>query len=180
MESWVPPPVVRPIRPDEHARAATVVLAAYADLGLDLGPYRASLADVAGRASAADVLVAVAGGRMLGTVTYVDGSDNAYAEFDDDDAAGMRMLAVDPAAQCRGVGAALVETCIDRARAGGRRVLVLHTTAVMDAARQLYERRGFRRAPARDWSPEPHVHLQGYELVVGAAAPRHVGRTVGS
>ena len=170
-------PVVRPILPDEHERAAAVVLAAYAGLGVDLGPYRASLADVAGRASAAEVLVAVADARVVGTVTFVDGSDNAYAEFDDDDAAGIRMLAVDPAAQRRGVGWALVEACIVRARAAGRRVIVLHTAAGMDVARRLYERHGFRRTPQRDWWPQPHVFLRGYELVVGAAAD--AGRTLG-
>lgn len=176
--SGVPSPVVRPVLPDEHERAAAVVLAAYGDLGIDLGPYRASLADVAGRASAADVLVAVVDGRVVGTVTYVDGSGNAYAEFDDDDAAGIRMLAVDPAVQGRGVGGALVEACITRARAAGRRVIVLHTTSGMAAARRLYKARGFRRTPTRDWWPQPHVFLRGYELAVDIDAEQRAGRTV--
>jgi ribosomal protein S18 acetylase RimI-like enzyme len=74
------------------------------------------------------------------------------------------MLAVDPRFQGRGAGAALMAACLDRARADGRHRLVLHTTADNAFARAMYERMGFRRDPARDWDPDPAVHLVGYEL----------------
>ena len=101
---------------------------------------------------------------VVGAVTYVPGRDNRFAEFDDPDAAGIRMLAVDPAAQRRGAGAALVAACVDRAVAAGRGRIVLHTTDEMVTARRLYGRMGFRRAPDRDWWPEPHIALLGYVL----------------
>jgi GNAT superfamily N-acetyltransferase len=164
-------PLVRPIRAGEMARLSRITLDAYAQLGVDVGPYRAELADVAGRAAVADVLVAVSSTTVLGGVTYVADADNPYAEFHDSDAAGVRMLAVDPAAQGRGVGGALVDVCIARAAATGRRRVVLHTTAAMLAAGRVYARRGFRRAPERDWSPREGILLLGYELPL-------VGRSV--
>jgi len=160
--------VVRPVRPAEHHRVADLTLAAYDRLGIDVGPYRASLADVAGRAAEALVLVAMRRVHLVGAVTYVPDRDNGYAEFDDPAAAGIRMLAVDPDAQGAGVGAALVEACVARAAAAGRRHVVLHTTAEMAAAQRLYRRLGFERAPTLDWRPQPHVALLGYVLRVDA------------
>jgi ribosomal protein S18 acetylase RimI-like enzyme len=160
--------MIRPVRPAEHDRVAEVTMAAYDRLGVDVGPYRASLADVAGRAAEALVLVALRGERLVGAVTYVPDRDNGYAEFDDPTAAGIRMLAVDPDAQGAGVGAALVEACVTRAVAAGRRHVVLHSTAQMAAAQRLYRRLGFERAPTLDWRPQPHVALRGYVLRVDA------------
>jgi ribosomal protein S18 acetylase RimI-like enzyme len=155
---------VRPVRVDEHERVARLTLAAYDALGAPRGRYRATLADVAGRVARAPVLVGVRGRDVVGAVTYVPDRDNALAEFADPDAAGIRMLAVDPPAQRSGTGRALVTACVDRAVASRRRSVVLHTTDEMVAARRLYERMGFARAPDRDWRPEPHVALLGYVL----------------
>lgn len=169
---------IRPIRTDETEALSGLTLDAYADLRVDIGPYRATLGDVAVRARRADVLVALDRGRLLGGVTYVSDHHNPYAEFADTDAAGIRMLAVAPDAQHRGVGAALVDACIARAAAAGRRRIVLHTTSAMDVARRLYERRGFVRASDRDWSPQPGIRLLGYELAMMHDPTPTRGRTV--
>ncbi len=158
---------VRAIDDHELRDAGELTLAAYLALEwpiIDPG-YRDELADVDARAAEAAVLVAVdteEGGGLLGSVTYVDGPANRYAEFTDEDAAGMRMLAVRPEAQGRRVGDALVAACIDRARRDGKAKLVLHTTTWMPAARRLYERLGFQRDEQRDWRPVPEVELLGY------------------
>jgi ribosomal protein S18 acetylase RimI-like enzyme len=160
---------IRPLRADEHDALAELTVRAYAPVHGEVvdGPYLDDLLDVAGRAAAAEVLVAVDGdGTLLGGVTYVPDRTSAMAEFDDEDAASVRMLAVDPGFQGRGAGAALMAACIDRARADGRNRLVLHTTAENTFARAMYERMGFRRDPARDWRPDPAVQLVGYELVL--------------
>ncbi|MHB1499119.1 MAG: GNAT family N-acetyltransferase [Acidimicrobiales bacterium] len=47
------------------------------------------------------------------------------------------MLAVDPPAQVRGVGRALLDACIERARQLGRAGLFLHSTPWMEAAPSL-------------------------------------------
>jgi GNAT superfamily N-acetyltransferase len=155
---------VRPIRDDEIAALSEITVAAYGTLAMDVGDYRDTLADVADRVRSAMVLVAVDGDRVLGGVTYVPDATSTYAEFTDDDGAGIRMLAVDPAVRGGGVGEALVAACVAMARADGRSRVVLHTTDAMAAARRLYARLGFIRAADRDWSPQPGITLLGYEL----------------
>ena len=76
----------------------------------------------------------------------------------------VRLLAVAPAARGRGIGAALMQECVRRARASGRAVLTLHTTDMMRVARHLYERMGFVRAPELDFHPAPGLTIRGYRL----------------
>ena len=76
----------------------------------------------------------------------------------------MRMLAVAPAAQGRGVGARLIAACVDRAAGAGKACLLLHTTAPMVVAHRLYERAGFRRDPERDRVLEGGLLLLAYVL----------------
>jgi GNAT superfamily N-acetyltransferase len=157
---------VRAVCAGEYDDLARITVDAYLAIpGVDLGAgYVEELADVERRAREAEVLVAVdEGGKLLGGVTYV-GALGPWAEFSDPAEAGVRMLAVDPAAQGAGVGTVLVEACIARARAGDRARLTLHTTASMPAAQRLYERLGFRREPDRDWEVDGGLLLLGYVL----------------
>ena len=159
---------VRPIRPDEYERAGTLTVDAYEALpGGIVGDYGRVLADVVGRVEGAVVLVAAEADDVLGTVTYVPDAESPYAEDLRDGEAGIRMLAVDPAAQGRGIGSALVDACIARARADGRRGLFLSSTPIMAAARRVYERSGFVRTPDRDWEPWPDFPLWTFALDLG-------------
>ena len=134
----------------------------------DHAAYVDELRDVARRARHCTIYAAVdESGRVLGGVTYVPGPGTPYSESERDDEAGFRMLAVDPSVQGRGVGQALVEACIARARADGRSALVLLTLPSMHAAHRLYERLGFARAPDRDWEFAPGSVLLGYLLPLG-------------
>jgi GNAT superfamily N-acetyltransferase len=158
---------VRAVAADEHAVLGALTRLAYETLdgAVHEPDYYAELEDVASRAAVAEVLVAIDDeGGIVGGVTFVADVDNPYAEFDDPEAAGMRMLAVAVNEQGRGAGEALVLACIDRARVAGRRRLRLHTTPWMPAAHRLYERLGFRRAPDHDWLPVPEIPLLAYVL----------------
>lgn len=160
---------VRPVRPEEHDALAALTLSAYRTLlGHDMdGGYAAELADVAGRAAVADVLVAVDDqGRLEGGITYVPGP-GPMAWFDHPDEAGMRMLAVDPAAQRRGVGARLIAACVERAMAAGKARLLLHTTVPMTVAHRLYQRAGFHRDSDRDQVLDEGLLLLAYVLHLG-------------
>jgi ribosomal protein S18 acetylase RimI-like enzyme len=155
---------VRPARPEEYDAAGDVIVAAYCAVeGFSPGSrYEAEMRDVAARAETAEVLVAAApDGRVLGVVTFVPGP-GPLAEFDRPDESGMRMLAVDPAAQGLGVGRLLAEACVERARATGRSRLVLHTTGAMTAAHALYRSIGFARAPERDMGTPGGLVLEAY------------------
>lgn len=154
---------IRDARPDEYAALGDVLVAAYDAYPETDDRYRSELRDVAARAGSCRVLVAVApDGRIVGGATYVPGP-GPYAESERDGEAGIRMLAVAPEAQGRGIGRALTEACMALGRAGGRRRIVLLTLDSMTPAHRLYESLGFRRAPERDWTPEPRLRLLGYE-----------------
>ena len=161
---------IREARSEEYGVLGAITVAAYR--GLDASSdanassnlsdhYLVQLRDVADRAAKA-VLLAAFDPEPLGCVLYVPGLGE-YAEFEDTDAAGIRMLGVAAAARSRGVGRALTQACLDRARDDGFRRVVLHTMGSAVAARHLYEDMGFVRAPARDWYPDPDIFLMGYE-----------------
>jgi ribosomal protein S18 acetylase RimI-like enzyme len=159
------PVVVRPARPGELAAVGRLTVLAYGEFIPAASPYRQRLADAADRAANASLLVAVDADsvRLLGTATLVVGN-GPYAELAGPGEAELRMLAVDPAARRRGVGAALVAAVLDRARAGGARRLVLSTLPTMAAAHRLYRRFGFTRAPELDHRPGPRVELLAFAL----------------
>jgi ribosomal protein S18 acetylase RimI-like enzyme len=56
----------------------------------------------------------------------------------------IRMVGVDPKFRGKGVGKQLTRMCIDLAQSLGEKVIALHTSEFMDAARDLYENLGFR------------------------------------
>jgi ribosomal protein S18 acetylase RimI-like enzyme len=123
------------------------------------------LRDVARRMTHAELLVAAepTDGRLLGTVTFVpDGGP--LGEIAGPSEAEFRMLAVDPAAQGRGVGAALLRRVLDESRERGKGGVVCSSLPEMRAAHRVYERAGFQRAPQRDWSPVAGVRLLAFVM----------------
>jgi ribosomal protein S18 acetylase RimI-like enzyme len=148
--------------PDDFARIAQLTVDVYVGGGLATPAYAPELADVAGRAERAELLVVRdAGGRVVGSVALV--LTGAFGNvITSDEEAAFRMLAVDPTAQGQGIGELLVTTCLDRARAAGKRRMVISTDPLMTTAHRLYGRLGFSRLPERDWRPEPGVELLVY------------------
>jgi len=155
---------VEPALPADFAAIGDLTVRVYLDEQLASERYAVQLADVAGRADRSELLVVRdAAGRVVASVALVlEGDFGEITESDDE--AAFRMLAVDPALRGRGVGELLVRACLDRARAAGKRRMVLSTDPRMTAAHRLYERLGFTRLPERDWSPAPGVDLLVYAL----------------
>ena len=156
---------VEPARPEDYDAIAELTVRVYVDGGLASPGYGAELADVAGRADRSELLVVWDEGRIVGSVALVLEGDFGNVTSSDDEAA-FRMLVVDPSAQGRGVGELLVRTCLERARAAGKRRMVLSTDPRMTAAQRLYRRLGFTRLPERDWTPEPGIDLLVYARAV--------------
>ena len=154
---------IREVRSDEYAVAGDVTLAAWEEFyGEDLGGYAERLRDVEARAKGAVVLVAVSDGEIVGTVTYVSDASSDYAEQLRDGEAGIRMLSVAPAHKRHGIGRALSLACVERARAEGKKAVVLHADEIMDASQRLYTGLGFVREPARDFAPDVKTSLLCY------------------
>jgi ribosomal protein S18 acetylase RimI-like enzyme len=157
--------LVREAVPAEHEAIGDLVVRAYRAVGETDESYYDELRDVASRAAVVPVLAAIeeGSGRVLGAVTFVPGP-GPFHEGEFGDAASIRMLAVEPDARGRGVGSALVEECLRRARAAGRDRVSLYTRPFMTAAHAMYERLGFERVRELDWEFAPGEWLHAYAI----------------
>jgi len=158
--------LVRPVSAaDDLDALAELTVAAYAAGGaLDpAGAYMATLRNTAARALEARLLVAELAGVTVGTVT-VTAPGSPWAEIARPSELEFRFLAVDPAAQGRGVGAALIDAVVRMARERADAAVVLSVLESNVAGRGLYERLGFLRVPDRDWVPWTQVSLLVYSL----------------
>ncbi|WP_313030841.1 helix-turn-helix domain-containing GNAT family N-acetyltransferase [Brucella sp.] len=95
--------------------------------------------------------VAELDGRIIGSVFLVRGDRPKLGK--------LRLLYVEQEARGTGVGAKLVNACIERARAVGDDQLTLWTNSVLTTARRLYERAGFQLV-----DEAPH-HSFGVDLI---------------
>lgn len=66
--------------------------------------------------------------------------------------ARLRMLLVEPSARGLGLGRTLVQQCTAFARASGYRRIVLWTNSILDSARHIYEREGYRLVGEKPYS----------------------------
>lgn len=165
--------LIRPAAPDELAAVGDLTVAAYAADGYLEGTddYADELRDAARRAELATLLVAVddrsggasQAGQVLGTATFIL-AGTPYAEVSRPGEAEFRMLAVAEEARGHGVAAALVQSCIERARAAGSTALALCSLKEMTPAHRIYQRMGFVRTPDRDWEPLPGLTLIAFVL----------------
>src|SRR5262245_22550587 len=157
---------IREIQPSEFDTLGDVTVAAYEAIDGELEPdYRRELRLVRRRARSCVVLVAVApDGKVLGGATFIPRPGTPFSEVARNGEAEIRMLAVDPAAQGRGIGRALIMACLERARAEGQAGMALLTRPWNVAAQRLYQSFGFERDPERDWEYEPGHLLWAWAL----------------
>ena len=163
---------IREARPDDREAIQDVTLTAYQQYAEILPPphwesYRHNILKRLADVSPAEQIVAELEGVVVGTALLYP----AGAVFSTPDGASvtlerpeMRLLAVAPAARGRGVGVALVQECIRRARRSGVAELTLHTSDMMQVAMRMYEGMGFVRAPELDFFPAPDVTVKGYRF----------------
>jgi ribosomal protein S18 acetylase RimI-like enzyme len=102
-----------------------------------------------------ELLVVVDQGRIEGAVKFYPDAAQAHLGQWPARAASMRLLAVPPAHRGRGYGRLLTQACLRRARDLSIPTIFLYTGTFMAAARQLYEKLGFKRAPEFDRDPGP-------------------------
>lgn len=118
-------------QPEEYATVAALLVSAYRPSGLPLtDPYYADLADAAGRADKALLLVARMEATPVGAVTWCP-VGSPLQDVAAPGEAEIRMLAVAPRRQGPGVGRALVSECIERSREAGHAALALSSAGWM-------------------------------------------------
>lgn len=120
---------------------------AYYNLLLNIGDF----ADKPGT----ELLTAVTvDGKLLGGVVYFNdmqyyGSGGTTTQ--EKNAAGFRLLAVDPNARGLGIGKLLTEACIQKAKDAKVSQLIIHSTKAMQTAWKMYENMGFKRSEDLDF-----------------------------
>ncbi len=157
---------IRRARSDDLEEIGRTTVAAYATYLEDSSEsdYVTHLRDAGRRDREAELWVAVDDdGILLGSVTSCP-EGSPWRELSQPGEGEFRMLAVDPAAQGRGVGRALVTHVVDGFRAQGARAVVICSMSTMEAAHRLYLRLGFARDPGLDWSPVSDVDLVAFRL----------------
>lgn len=146
-----PTVTVRPAKPEEYDAVADLTIDVYVGEGYTPREREPGLRDIAARAATSELLIAIdeASGEVLGAVSLVP-KGGPFAQISEPGEAEFRLLAVSADARGRGIGRALVQECIDRARGYGCSRLVLWSQPTMAAAHRLYKQLGFERLPERD------------------------------
>jgi ribosomal protein S18 acetylase RimI-like enzyme len=165
--------VIRPAELGEGDEIGALTERAYREDGFVDDDYTAELLDGTSRVRDATVLVAVIEDQVAGSVT-IAAPATAYAEISHPDELEVRMLAVVDHARGQGVADRLMDEVERTARQQGMTGVVLSTAHSMKAAHRLYERRGYRRRPERDWFVDD-LPLIVYRLDLDGAHPDGVG-----
>ncbi len=165
---------IRDARPTDTDREAVreLTLRAYEEYAALMLPshwagYRENIIATLESAEPAGRIVAERDGVIVGSVLLYPAGRVLYSPDGDVFTTSwpeVRLLAVDPAARGRGLGAALLGEAISRARRSGYRFLVLHTNDMMRAAIHLYEKVGFKRFPELDFAVDEDVIIKAYRL----------------
>lgn len=156
---------VRNAHPEEFEQIGTLMVQVYSQLEgfpkiSEQPAYYRMLANVGELTNSpgTELLVAAkADGRIAGAVVYFNdmkyyGSGGTATK--EQNAAGFRLLAVDPAARGKGIGKLLVNMCIETARKKNLAQVIIHTTMAMQTAWKMYEQMGFKRSEDLDFSQQ--------------------------
>ena len=138
---------IRPIEPRDDATVATIIRAVMPEFGAGGAGFAIHDAEVDAMSAAytrdrCAYFVVESGGDVLGGggIAPLDGGDGGTCE--------LRKMYFLPALRGRGAGRALIERCLEAARAAGFSRCYIETLTGMDAAQRLYLSNGFAPIPA--------------------------------
>jgi GNAT superfamily N-acetyltransferase len=141
---------------------AVLAFEQYQDAYDDWPTFRSRISSMSALAAAGEIIVAELDGRIVGAVAYI-GPGAPKAEFFRAEWPIMRMLVIAPEARGHGIGRALAQACLSRARRDGALTFALHTSELMRVALPMYLRMGFQ------WqATAPTIHGVKYEVYTKA------------
>jgi ribosomal protein S18 acetylase RimI-like enzyme len=143
------PYTIRRATPADDTAVNRLCVEAYTEFASEVGAanwqlLQESLSRAADLSGPGELLLAVEADELLGVVVYVP-AGNSDGIAIPADWATIRMLAVSPKSRGRGIGKALTQECINRARRDGAQAIGLTTGEMMRIARPMYERLGFQK-----------------------------------
>jgi GNAT superfamily N-acetyltransferase len=121
---------------------AVTAFSQFKDAYTDWPLFRTKISNMSALSETGEIIVAELAGDIVGAVAYI-GPGKEKAAFFRPEWPVMRMLVVAPAARGHGVGRALAEECLARARRDGASSFALHTSELMRVALPMYQRMGF-------------------------------------
>lgn len=110
----------------------------------DWGAFKTKIARMSSLAGAGELLIAEIDQQIVGAVAYV-GPARPKADFFRTEWPIMRMLVVSPDFRGQGIGRALAEECLQRAKRDKAQTFALHTSEIMQVALPMYLRMGFQK-----------------------------------
>lgn len=161
------------LRDFRDADAATVdrlAVAAFEQYGSRFSDWPAMAARIGGMSALnghGEIIVAELDGTIAGAVAYLP-PGAPKADYYEPDWPTIRLLVVDPARRGHGIGRALTEECIARAKRDRSGAIALHTSTMMTVALPMYLRMGF--AHVHDIPPIYGVPYAVYLLRLEAGA----------
>ncbi len=163
--------IIRDAEPQEREVVVELTRLAYAEFQSVMTPtaWRGlsnAVDDVLANSGPAEIIVATDGHRIIGSVFLYPGGSSPYPDGKPLQEPEVRLLSIEPAQRGRGVGRALVNECIRRAKEANASEIGLHTSASFRAAIALYRSMGFERVPERDFTPPGAEVVEGYRLVL--------------
>jgi ribosomal protein S18 acetylase RimI-like enzyme len=158
--------IIREAFPEEFNDIALLAIEAYREYSQVLTPenwslMQTNLTKLSAVARVGTLLVAVQDQTLVGTVIYHPPGVSDRQVFQPD-WASLRMLAVAPQYRSEGIGKRLSMACIERAKQDNAKIIGLHTSELMVAARNMYQRLGFQQ----DIELPPHFNLRYWRYIL--------------
>jgi GNAT superfamily N-acetyltransferase len=150
--------VIRDFLPADSAAVNATALVAFSDFKDTIDDWPAMeerVSRMSDLTAAAELVVATVDGQVAGAVGYC-GPGRPKQPWFEVEWPCVRMLVVHPRYRGLGIGRALTEECIRRARRDGAPLIALHTSSIMKTALDMYLRLGFelyREDPPRHGVP---------------------------
>ncbi len=137
----------------------------YAGTYDDWDGFKAKLSQMSTMAESAELMVAEMDSELVGAVAYI-APHVGKAQFFKPEWAVMRMLVVSTAARGKGIGRALTQQCLERARRDHAGTLALHTASIMQVALAMYLKMGFVF-----YAEAPEIHGVKYRVYTKLLQP---------